>query len=48
MTSELAMTAVSLDTSRPTASTSTLPGIITTMSTKAQRRDCLLQQEIAT
>ena len=47
-TNELATTAVSHDTSSPTASTSNVPGINATKSTKAQHPHRLRQQEIAT
>jgi hypothetical protein len=47
-TSGHATTAVSQDTSKPTASTSNVPGINTTRSTKAQHLPRSLQQEIAT
>jgi hypothetical protein len=47
-TSKHAITAVSQDTSRPTASTSNVPGINTTKSTMAQHPHGLLEQEIAT
>jgi hypothetical protein len=48
MMNELATTAVSQDTSSPNASTSTMPGINPTKSTKAQHPHGLVQQEIAT
>jgi hypothetical protein len=48
MTSDHAITAVSQDTSRATASTSNVPGIKRTKSTKAQHPHRLLQLEIAT
>jgi len=48
MTNKLATTAVSQDTSSPTASTSNVRGINATKSTKAQHPHRLLQQEIAT
>ena len=44
----VATTAVSQDTSSPTASTSNVPGINATKSTKAQHPHRLLQQEIVT
>jgi hypothetical protein len=47
-TSRHATTAVSQDTSKPTASTSHLPGINATRSTKPQHLPSLVQQEIAT
>jgi len=47
-TSGHATTAVSQDTSKPTASTSNVPGINATRSTKEQHFPCSLQQEIAT
>jgi hypothetical protein len=47
-TSGHATTAVSQDTSKPTASTSNVPGINATRSTKAQHLPRSLQQEIAT
>jgi len=48
MTNELATTAVSQDTSSPTASTSNVPEINATKSTKAEYLHRLLQQEIVT
>ena len=47
-TNELVTTAVSQDTSSPTASTSNVRGINATQSTKAQHPHRLLQQEIVT
>jgi len=47
-TSGHATTAVSQDTSKPTASTSNVPGINARRSTKAQHLPRSLQQEIAT
>jgi hypothetical protein len=46
--SEHTTTAVSQDTSKPTESTSNVPGINATRSTKAQYLPCSLQQEIMT
>jgi hypothetical protein len=48
MTSGHATTVVSQDTSKPIASTSNVPGINTTRSTKSQHLPRSLQQEIAT
>jgi len=48
MTNKLATTAVSQDTSSPTASTSNVPGNNATKSTKLQQPHRLLQQEIVT
>jgi len=48
MTSEHAITAVSQGTSSLTASTSNMPGINATNSTKAQHPHRILQQEMAT
>jgi len=47
-TGKYAITAVPQDASRPTASTSHVPGINATKSTKAQHVHRLLQQEITT
>jgi len=47
-TNVLVTTVVSQNTSSPTASTSNVPGINATKSTKAQHLHRLLQQEIAT
>jgi len=47
-TNVLATTAVSQDPSSPAASTSNVPGINATKSTKAQNPHCLQQQDIAT